>query len=246
MHWVPTRIVLDIFLLAIFLALTACEPADSSETALNKILPLGASRVQGAHPHYESYRYALWQDLIDGEWDFDIVGSVKDDAYYKKYKGLRFDNDHEGRGGWTSTEIRVGLPYWLSLIAPPDIVLFSSPGGNDILQGEEITTIVENVSEIISMLREANPNVTIIIEEMAPGKKQFMIDQGLYDPMVRVRNEIRIIAASRSSLQSKISVVDMHTGFHDSLLADDVHYNTAGAEFIASRYYEVLVNELRR
>jgi len=29
-------------------------------------------------------------------------------------------------------------------------------------------------------------------------------------------------------------------------LADDVHYNTAGAEFIASRYYEVLVNELRR
>lgn len=31
----------------------------------NKIMPLGASRVQGLTPWFESYRYALWKDLID-------------------------------------------------------------------------------------------------------------------------------------------------------------------------------------
>ena len=33
----------------------------------NKIMPLGASRVQGFTPWFESYRYALWRDLIDGD-----------------------------------------------------------------------------------------------------------------------------------------------------------------------------------
>ena len=36
----------------------------------------------------------------------------------------------------------------------------------------------------------------------------------------------------------------MFTGFNDSLMADDVHYNKAGAEFIANRYYNVLVSIL--
>lgn len=36
----------------------------------NKIMPLGASRVQGFSPWFESYRYELWKDLIDGGWEF--------------------------------------------------------------------------------------------------------------------------------------------------------------------------------
>ena len=34
------------------------------------------------------------------------------------------------------------------------------------------------------------------------------------------------------------------TGFNDGLLADNVHYNESGAEFIANRYYNVLANVL--
>ena len=37
----------------------------------------------------------------------------------------------------------------------------------------------------------------------------------------------------------------MYTGFNDSLLADDVHYNEDGAKFIAERYFDVLVNILQ-
>jgi lysophospholipase L1-like esterase len=36
----------------------------------------------------------------------------------------------------------------------------------------------------------------------------------------------------------------MFTDFNDNLLADDVHYNQAGAEFIATRYYNKLENIL--
>ena len=36
----------------------------------------------------------------------------------------------------------------------------------------------------------------------------------------------------------------MFTGFNDGLLADDVHYNEADAEFTANRYYNILANVL--
>jgi len=36
----------------------------------------------------------------------------------------------------------------------------------------------------------------------------------------------------------------MYTGFNDSYLADVLHYNQSGAEFIANRYYDVLVDIL--
>lgn len=62
---------------------------------LNKILPLGTSRVAGNRPVYESYRYDLWKSLIDGNWSFDYVGSQIDVASYPFYKTVSFDIDHE-------------------------------------------------------------------------------------------------------------------------------------------------------
>ena len=38
--------------------------------------------------------------------------------------------------------------------------------------------------------------------------------------------------------------VNIYTGFTDNYLSYDVHYNELGAEFIADRYYEVLVEVL--
>jgi hypothetical protein len=36
----------------------------------------------------------------------------------------------------------------------------------------------------------------------------------------------------------------MYTGFSDAYLADDVHYNTSGADFIADKYYTLLATLL--
>ena len=56
----------------------------------------------------------------------------------------------------------------------------------------------------------------------------------------QMKTVIYQIATNQTSTSSKVVVVDMATGFTDDLLADDIHYNKAGAEFIATRYYNAL------
>lgn len=209
-------------------------------TSINKILPLGASRVEGARPDFESYRYELWKDLVGNDWTFDFIGSRQDNANYATFNGSVFDTDHEGRGGFTSGEILAGIRSWLDITGPPDVVLFSSPGGNDILNGaSSLEQTVSNVNAIIDILQESNPNVTILIEELAPAKSGFMTSQQMTN-FTAMQQEARTIANQQSTTTSRVISVDMFTGFSDALLADDVHYNTAGADFIATRYYRAL------
>ncbi|QTN39767.1 hypothetical protein HZ996_11635 [Cryomorphaceae bacterium] len=239
------NLLLRILGLSLFLVfVTACakdedENPNTQSTSSNKILPLGASRVQGARPAFESYRYELWKDLKEGEWAFDFIGTVSDPFSYPLVDGEEFDRDHEGRGGWTSGQILNNLDDWLEETGSPDIVLFSSPGGNDALQGKSYDTAVQNVNDIIDLLQSDNPNVTIIIEQMAPGRSDIMtgVLQVFFNQM---QQEVVNIAANQSTPESQVIVVDMFTGFDDSYLADEVHYNETGADFIASRYYSVL------
>ena len=62
------------------LTFNACDKDDdanpeSQNTSINKILALGASRVEGARPIFESYRYELWKDLKENNWTFDFIGT---------------------------------------------------------------------------------------------------------------------------------------------------------------------------
>ena len=59
-----------------------------------------------------------------------------------------------------------------------------------------------------------------------------------------MKKDILTIAESKTTSKSEVIAIDMYTGFNDSLLADDVHYNEDGAKFIAERYFDVLVNIL--
>ncbi|MEL6969254.1 MAG: GDSL-type esterase/lipase family protein [Bacteroidota bacterium] len=231
--------------------LLACTPEEEPSennppsTSTNKIMPLGASRVEGARPIFESYRYELWKLLIDGGWDFDYVGTNDDLSSYPTYLGFTFDNDHEGRGGWTSGQILEGIEGWLNQSDTPDIVLFSSPGGNDALQGLSYEQAISNINQIIDIIQLANPNVTILIEQLAPAVSMAMTAE-LTTYFNRMQEDVVTIAAEQSNATSVVITVDMSTGFGDSFLADDVHYNEAGAKFIADRYYSVLTNVLEQ
>ncbi|MEM8898247.1 MAG: GDSL-type esterase/lipase family protein [Bacteroidota bacterium] len=224
---------------------TVTPDNNTPSTATNKIMPLGASRVQGARPEFESYRYELWKLLVDGNYAFDFIGTVDDEASYPTYSGQSFDLDHEGRGGWTSGQILDGIEAWLSQAGAPDVVLFSSPGGNDALDGQSYDQAVANVNTIIDIIQTANPNVTIIIEQLAPARSDLMTGQ-LKIFFDRMNQDVITIAADQTTETSQVLVVDMSTGFTDALLADDVHYNEAGARFIASRYYDILKNRLQQ
>ena len=238
---------LKISLLGCLFMLNACENSNEEYAieinSINKIMPLGASRVQGARPYYESFRYALWKDLIQNEWSFDFNGTQSDLGSYPDNNSYNFNMDHEGRGGWTSGLILNGLSNWLNETGPPDVVLFSAPGGNDILNSLDYDQTLLNINAIIDLLQADNSNVTILIEQIAPGRTDFMTPE--YTAIFnQSREDVLNLASVQSTENSEVIVVDMATGFTDIFLADEIHYNEAGAEFIANRYYEALVGVL--
>ena len=229
-----------LLILMVFLSFSCSkeEPKPIS-TSTNKIMPLGASRVEGNRPEYESFRYELWKDLKSNEWTFDFIGTQTDMASYPSWNSESFDNDHEGRGGWTSGQILEELEGWLMETGAPDIVLFSSPGGNDALQNLSYSEAIQNINGIIDVLQSSNPNVTILVEQMAPGHSNMMTPE-LTSFIEQLHQDIITICSQQSTSSSSIIAVDMYTGFNNSYLADDVHYNQAGADFIAQRYFSVL------
>ncbi len=230
------------------LLLAGCSHLEDSphpvSDSINKIMPLGASRVEGARPEYESFRYELWKLLQLNDWEFDFIGTQADLASYPTFQDSTFDQDHEGRGGWTSQDILEEINGWLTVTGPPDVVLFSSPGGNDALQGLSYQRVIANINGIIDAIQDTNPEVTIIIEQLAPGHSEIMNGE-LQQYFDQIQADLPDIAQSQSTSSSRVIVVDMFTGFTDDLLADDVHYNEAGAKFIAERYYAVLEGVLQ-
>jgi lysophospholipase L1-like esterase len=234
------------YVMLIFLLISCSDDENIIVTSCNtisgtvKIMPLGASRVQGFRPIFESYRYALWEELIDGDWRVDYVGTQQDVAKYENYAGYCFDNDHEGRSGWTSEQIKNNIADWLAEVDEIDIVLFSSPGGNDAINGVPIENILQNVNLIIDEIQMHNPNITILIEKMAPAKSSYMTEN-LTEIFEQMKVEVDEFARIKTTATSKVIAVDMFTGFTDAYLADILHYNTDGARFIADRYYESLV-----
>ena len=233
--------------LMVTLSIFACEGdvPQPQPDSINKIMPLGASRVEGNRPAFESFRYELWKDLKNNGWTFDFIGTQADHANYPTLAGAVFDTDHEGRSGWTSGQILNGINNWLRQTGSPDIVLFSSPGGNDALNNLPYDQTISNINQIIDLLQANNPDVTIIIEQLAPAYSIFMTGElGTY--FTRLQRDVITIAAEQSTQSSRVIAVDMATGFSDALLADLVHYNVAGADFIADRYYTVLTEVLEQ
>lgn len=215
----------------------------SQNNTKNKILPLGASRVEGNRPDYESYRYDLWKLLISDQAEFDFVGTKFDAGNYPAFQGLEFDRDHEGHGGWNSEQILNELPDYLEETGPPDIVLWSAPGGNDALEFLPFEEVRARLYDIIRVLQAENPDVTILIEQMAPAKSEIMTPE-LESYFANLQSLVQDIAQTESTARSHIVPVNMFDGFTDALLADDVHYNAEGAAFVASRYYAELIKVL--
>ena len=98
------------------IALTASAVLADAEPAAKRALKLtiiGDSITQGGGAHtpdkyngvYEqSYRYPLWKNFVDAEWDVEMVGTVTagfvNQPVYPDYKGKVFDRRNEGYWGW--------------------------------------------------------------------------------------------------------------------------------------------------
>ncbi|MEL6672086.1 MAG: SGNH/GDSL hydrolase family protein [Bacteroidota bacterium] len=234
------------FLIPVFFLPTACkqdvcEPlAATAETLF--ILPLGDSRVEGYRPAHESYRYSLWKLLIENEWDVDFIGSRKDNAMYEAVNLLCFDNEHEGTGGAMTTDILATLAA-INLDRTPDIALLGI-GGNDLLDGElPPIEVVDNLREIIDALQTINPEITILLEEIAPGRSDIMTAE-----FTSTFNQFNQMVGMLEDLNgsSKVVVIDMAEDWKDTYMADNVHYNLGGAEVVAQRYFQAMQTHVVR
>ena len=191
---------------------------------------------------FESYRYELWKNLVDNNYNFDFVGRQKDYGTYEEYSGEEFDNDHEGAGGYESEDVLANIDEILAAISSPDIILLSI-GGNDLLDGgNPPSEPISNIVQLVEKLQTHNYNVTIFLEQIAPANCETM-NSSLTTNIIDFNSQIVSIADNLTTNTSKVIALDMNSNFNESYLADDVHYNEAGAKFIADIYFDGIQSE---
>jgi acyl-CoA thioesterase-1 len=206
-----------------------------------RILPLGDSITQ-ASSNRRSYRYSLWTRLIDAGISFDLVGSQNSNSrgnpVWPEYNGLSFDRDHEGHSGWRAEQILAGLPGWLEDYTP-DIVLLHI-GTNDAFDGQSTQSTAEEIKKIIDLLRNDNPRVTVLLARLIP-----IANPDQNQRIIDLNNRIDRIAASKTTPESPVLVVDQNSGFDADQDTDDgIHPNLAGEEKIAEEWARAIIKVL--
>ena len=186
--------------------------------------------------YYESYRYELWKNLVDNNYNFDFIGTQVDNGSYEDYDGQNFDADHEGSGGYESEDVLNAIDEVLQNIQTPNIVLLSI-GGNDLLDGgNPPSEPISNINLLVDKLQAHSSAITIFIEQIAPANDATMT-MNLTTNINEFNSKIVLLASSLTTSSSKVIALDMNTNFDESYLADDVHYNELGAKFIADIYF---------
>ena len=184
---------------------------------------------------YESYRYELWKKCIQNNYQIDFVGQQYDDGTYSNFMGQSFDRDHEGIGGIETEGVLNNIEEVLLQTNNLDAVLLCI-GGNDLLNGGDPQTAIDNIGLIIEEIQNRFPGIVVFLELIAPGNNEIMTND-FTQKLSEFNNLIYNIAAAYSTPNASVIAVDMSTNFTENLLADDVHYNLEGAVFIAEQYY---------
>ena len=198
------------------------------------ILPLGNSITQADQTHY-SYRFPLWQKLRNVNAKFDFIGTMNTNyGGNPAFPDPAFDKDHEGHRGWRADQLLASLPSWLANYTP-DIVLVHA-GTNDMFMGNSVAGTVEELKNIIDVLRADNPDVAILLAKIigttAPENAR----------IVQLNSYIDGIAAEKNTARSRVIVVDQYTGFNPTTDAyDGKHPNAAGEEKMAQKWFNALM-----
>ena len=211
--------------------------AESVEVEPLKLMPIGDSITQGWSDRY-SYRYPLWKKLIDAGASVDFVGSLdqnyKGSPEWPVYRGLAFDSDHEGHWGWRVDEILLEIDRWL-LSNTPDVVLLHL-GTNDIFQSNGVESTLSELSELITRLRSASPEVVIFLAQVIGADRNDTLLQEL-------NSGIASLASTLTTSGSPVLLVDQYSGFDPAQDAyDGVHPNSQGEEKMAVKWFDALTS----
>ena len=207
-----------------------------------KILTISDSRGV-CHPSlFETYRYPFWKELIAANYSFDLIGPESDSCGYEPFEGYSFDPDHGAIGGAHTTDILTRLE---NDFYPQDSdILLLGIGGNDLLGGDSIAFTIENISSIIDYFMGYNNDTIILIEQLAPAS-DFIMTEELTQILINFNSEISQLILDYRMQGQEVYGVNMYEQWQSNeYLADDYHYNEAGAQEVALRYFNALVSNL--
>lgn len=208
----------------------AAAPDGAANPGAVRILPLGDSITEGNLLH-DSYRRPLWHSLTRAGYAVDFVGTSRHN-HWGGPPTPDFDLDHEGHWGWRADQVRDKLPEWLPAMPRPDIALIHL-GSNDLFQDEPPEQVVEELAEIIDLLRGINPEIVLLVAKIIPASGT--------EAITATFNRALDDLTTRSTDTSPIRLVDQFTGFDPARHTyDGVHPNQDGEALMAERWHEAL------
>ncbi|KAL2146286.1 hypothetical protein VTI28DRAFT_4582 [Corynascus sepedonium] len=198
-----------------------------------KVMLLGDSITQ-----LTCWRPLVWDQIVSAglAGDVDLVGSMND-LNYQCSRPNGFDPDHEGHSGWQAYDIaRNNIAGWVQN-TKPDVVQFML-GTNDVNIGKrDVQSVLDSYTIMLDAMREANPNVRVIIDKLIPTSWSDATIEG-------INSAIPDWAAAQSTTESPVEVADCSraAGFTNNMLqGDGVHPNSQGDQFIAEQVGPKLV-----
>jgi len=233
-----TKLLLILFF---YVPLNNCTATQNTKV---KILPLGDS-ITCASKYKLSYRYPLWQRLVDAGKQIEFIGShaSKGDHGRDKwdtYKNLSFPPAHECHSGWRTDQILNGinnngsrLSQWITGYQP-DIALIHL-GTNDIYQSQTPESTRDEIEQVILKLRGKNPHIKVLLARVIPMQM---------NPNIPRLNQLLLqLSKKLNQTNSPVISVDMYSGFsiNTDMQKDKIHPNANGEEKIAQRWFSALM-----
>jgi len=199
-----------------------------------RIMVVGDSLSHGYAGDW-SWRYWVGRELRRQGVHADFVG-----PHRLPYRGTRYerptpwDDDHASIAGST-VDAHLGLITDEMRAYRPDVVVVEL-GYNDVARGDDATTVVSQLEELITLAQQASPEVRVVLAEVTSTESR------AYDP---VSAEVNARMAAWALLHG-VTVAHNRTGAGPGALLwdpvrltwDGLHPNAAGQTLFAQRVAE--------
>jgi lysophospholipase L1-like esterase len=198
-----------------------------AQAAPIRIMPTGDSITEGASGD-ATYRYFLWQSLLNAGNSVDFVGS-KTGVSSGTPKYPNFDQNHEGHSGWRADRMANSATSWATSSAAQIVLLHA--GTNDLIQGQTVASTIIDLTNIIKRMRTANPQMTFLMAKIIP-------IAGMTSLVQQLNTAIGTLATQMNTATSRVVAVDLYTGFSvtTDLKADGIHPTESGYQKMANNW----------
>lgn len=203
-----------------------------------KIMPLGDSITQGVGGSSPLHGFRdILASFLDGEGvPYDFVGTLAD--------GEGFDPEHQGVPGARAAQIASDIGGYLAS-TNPDMVLIHI-GTNDITNGQQPASILNNMASIVDAIHGHNGAAKILLSGLIP-----RFDSANRDNLTRDFNDlIGGLVNQKWEAGYNIRIVDHYGAFTDNsdwqaeYMKDPVHPNDDGYRQMAKTYFAAVQSAL--